>query len=130
MKVELAVSNVRGEVLDVERLLLRQPDAAQFGVGFRQYMFRQREIRAGEQTDKASVDRVGRRARQLLENDRPRQRLETLAPRLEVKRPDLGNDPCEDGVSLAKMRPGFARIVDFAGCHLTEKIAVRRILHA
>ncbi len=86
MEVELAVSNVRREVLDVERLFFREAHAAQFRVGFGEHLFRRREFHAGEQTDKAAVDRVGGCPRKLLENDIPRQCLETLAARLDANR--------------------------------------------
>src|ERR1019366_8632088 len=121
MEVELAVSNVRGEVLDVERLPFREAHAAQFRVGFGEHLFRRGKFHGGEQADEAAVDRIGGGARKLLENDIAHQRLEAFAARLDSKRTDLRNDPCENRVGLAKMHSRLARIWDSVSWHRTQK---------
>ena len=118
MEVELAVPNVRGEVLYVERFLFRETHGAQVRRRSWRALAPATEIPLGEQSHEAAVDCVGGRARELLENDRARERLEALAPRLDSKRTDFRNNPREDRVGLAEMNPRFACVVDFVGCHL------------
>ncbi len=129
MEVELAVADVRGEVLYVERLFFGEAHCAEFGGGLGQHLFRRRKFHVGKQSDEAAVDCVGGGACELLENNRARQRLEALTARLDSERTDLGDNPCEDRIGLAKMHPSFASIIDFVGSHCPET-TVRRILHA
>src|SRR5258708_5595578 len=90
VEVELAVANMRGEVLYVKRLFFREAYRAQLGHSFGEHLFRRWKIHVGKQTDEAAVDCVGGCTRELLENDRARECLETLAPRLNSQRTDLG----------------------------------------
>ncbi len=110
IEIQLAVANVRGQVLYIERLFFREADAAQFRVRPGEHLFRRRELDVGKQRDEAAVDSVGGGACELLKNYRARQCLEALAPGRDSQRTDLGDNPCEDRVGLAKMNPRLARV--------------------
>src|SRR5271156_4308634 len=120
MEVELAVPDVRGEILYVECFFCREAYGTELGVGLGQNLFRRREFHIGKQRYEAAIDGIRCGARKLLKNYRPRDCLEPFAPRLNSKRADLRDYPREDWIGLAEMQPGFACIINFAGCHLTK----------
>jgi N-terminal half of MaoC dehydratase len=110
MEVEQIASDVPGKVLDVHRLLGRQPHRAQHFIGSGEHELRRWKRAIGIEAHKPIVNRGGCGACELLKNDRASKRLEPLRAADYPARADFGDNPGHDRIGPRQMRPCGARV--------------------
>jgi hypothetical protein len=110
MEVEGAVGDMRGEVLELEAFLAREPHAAQVFGCCVEHLTRSGESLAGEKRDEAIVDGARGGACELLKDDRAAKRGKALAPQRDLDRPNRVDYLRQYRIDTSQMRHRLARV--------------------